>query len=230
MQSDHVIQSYDAIIRNKTHNDVTPNSHLDAVIWNNRCNLTGTVAQVYVIGQCHWPQNGDGEPLTAHDVHLRNRRDDIHDAGSDNGHEDHDDDYDDEDDDRDDDHDNDDEDDDDNGDMIRWNQKTGYGDIDGDKELLESLELLESPQNGDDYDDDEDDDTGGMNHWNQRTVVKEREDDNAGLGGALYWDKKRCEERRVDFKDSGDMKGSEQEDNDNSVGKNRTWMGRRREW
>ncbi|GBG78291.1 hypothetical protein CBR_g26321 [Chara braunii] len=205
---------------------------------NARDDLTGFVEAKAIkktTEECHCPQNGDGELLTANDVHLRNGWDDINGSGSDNDHDNHDDDDDDdhhhhhhEDDDEDnDDHDDDqgddhhNDDDADNGVMKRWNQKTGDGDNEGDKELLESPQIA---------DDDEVKDNGGMDRWNQRTAAKERENESPGLGGTLYWDKKRSEDRRVDFKDSGDLKGSEQEGKDNSVGKTRTWMGTRREW
>ncbi|GBG58707.1 hypothetical protein CBR_g108 [Chara braunii] len=167
--------------------------------------------------KCHQPQEGDDKVLKVNDSDLRKRREDIHSSGGDNQ------------DNVDDDWNNDDVNDldDDTGDMNRWNQKTGDGDNDGDSECLESVE---SPQNDDDDDDDdeeeeEEEDSGDMNHWNQKTGDGEREGDNTGLGYTVHCDKKTSEDRRVYFKDSNDMRRSEQKDGeDNSVEKARRVM------
>ncbi|GBG91538.1 hypothetical protein CBR_g52572 [Chara braunii] len=136
------------------------------------------------------------------------------------------------------DHGDDDDDDEDNADQNLWNQKTGDGDNDGDNQTLKSVQ---SPQNGDsdsDHgdDDDDDEDNADQNLWNQKTGEEEREDENAGLGGTVFhWDKKRCYARRMDVKDSKDIKASgEKEGEENSVEKARRWEGRRqcrrRDW
>ncbi|GBG76981.1 hypothetical protein CBR_g23312 [Chara braunii] len=168
---------------------------------------------ICVIGQCHQPQKGDGKVFNVNDMDLRNIWDNTHSSGGYNHDNEHDDDI------------NDDvnDDDEDNSDMTLWNQETGGAHNDGDNDPSESSQNGESGD--DDDDDDDDDDTGDINCWNQKTGDEERD-----LGGTVYWDKKRSEDKRMDFKDSDDMNGSEQEGADNSFEKARNRQGRRRDW
>ncbi|GBG88144.1 hypothetical protein CBR_g46632 [Chara braunii] len=193
---------------------------------------------------CHQPQKGDaiGKVLRVKNVDLRNRWDNAHSSGGDHH------DNKEEEDINDDVNDHDDY----NSDMALWNQKIGDGHNDGDNESLESSQNGGDDDDDDDddnddddddddddndYDDDNDDDDdddddddgdgdgdGDMNCWNQKTGDEERD-----LGGTVYWDKKRSEDRRVDLKDSNDMNGSEQEGEDDNFQKALNRQGRKRD-
>ncbi|GBG81420.1 hypothetical protein CBR_g32097 [Chara braunii] len=115
------------------------------------------------------------------------------------------------------------DDEDNHGDVSHWNQKTEDGDKEGDNESLKSVQ---SPQHGDsDHGDDGDDDedNADLNCWNQKTGEEEREYENAGLGAVggtvVHWDKKKSDAKRMDFKDSKHMKGSEQKEGEDNIPK-----------